>query len=260
MQFRWMLAALFACSATVAQAGLMIESVSGDPSTGVFEKLDPPKSDLSVLSLSNGRGDIKFWYDDPETDIDDPLVHLDKDDERLHGDASWWDSENYSIYTTDVPSRSNHIWIDLSGVKAYGFSFQFAANMSAYGNFDVYHSGLENPLVSFTAHYDAPEGTTIYCDYEGPLKPISRDKIMITRDHSPGFRVSNSGGSCQTIDKIHIDPSPFIWGVFNMGIDTTGGQCASVPEPGSIALLSLGLVGLGLVRINQKRLKETRNT
>jgi translocation and assembly module TamB len=34
-----------------------------------------------------------------------------------------------------------------------------------------------NPYVSVTARWDAPDGTTVYCDYIGPLKPIDRDKI-----------------------------------------------------------------------------------
>jgi translocation and assembly module TamB len=33
------------------------------------------------------------------------------------------------------------------------------------------------PYVSVTARWDAPDGTTVYCDYIGPLKPIDRDKI-----------------------------------------------------------------------------------
>jgi len=34
-----------------------------------------------------------------------------------------------------------------------------------------------NPYVTLTAHYNAPDGSVIYCDFAGPLKPLTRDKI-----------------------------------------------------------------------------------
>jgi translocation and assembly module TamB len=35
----------------------------------------------------------------------------------------------------------------------------------------------DNPYVSATAHWNAPDGSTVYIDFLGPLKPFSRDKI-----------------------------------------------------------------------------------
>lgn len=34
-----------------------------------------------------------------------------------------------------------------------------------------------NPYLNVTAHWDAPEGTTVYVDYVGPLKPMSRESF-----------------------------------------------------------------------------------
>jgi translocation and assembly module TamB len=34
-----------------------------------------------------------------------------------------------------------------------------------------------NPYLNVTAHWDAPDGTTIFVDYVGPLKPMSRENF-----------------------------------------------------------------------------------
>jgi PEP-CTERM motif-containing protein len=223
--------------ASGAHAGLMISGpIAGDPSVNGFQKFEPEPVDglLRSHDLGGGQGEIKFWYGNSQTDTGNALVEI-NDGDNVWGGTNWWNPNTYSIFTTGAPSRSNHIWIDLTGVNAYGFSFQLGANMGALGWFDVHYNDGQNNV-------------------------ISRENISISPSVSPGFQISNSGSSCQTIDKIHVDPNMFVWGVFNMGIDTTGSNCASVPEPGSLALLSLGLLGLGLIRFNQKRLTKSRVT
>ncbi|RLB61045.1 MAG: hypothetical protein DRI90_12295, partial [Deltaproteobacteria bacterium] len=39
------------------------------------------------------------------------------------------------------------------------------------------HQEPGNPYVNVTSHWNAPDGSIVYCDYEGLLKPIAREKI-----------------------------------------------------------------------------------
>ncbi len=204
----------FLSSTSAAYASLIVSQVGGDPSSGNYAKITPTGGNLSSHTL--GDGDIRFWYG---SNTANALVRLEKGDARLNGDDNWWDSENYPVFTTGVPTRSSTIWIDFRDVKVYGFSFQMAANKQARGWIEAFADGQRTRL----------------------------NGINLGPNNSPGFQISNAGGGCQAIDKVRIDP-PFVWGVFNMGVDTTGNTCTQVPEPDSVALVAIGLGGLLLIR------------
>jgi hypothetical protein len=69
---------------------------------------------------------------------------------------------------------------------------------------------------------------------------------MLIATITPGFGIyaDNSDGSCSTLTSVTIEPD--YWGVGNFSL-SQGSCTTSVPEPTSLALLALGLLGLGAV-------------
>jgi len=228
-------------AAAQVHAGLVVTTTAGntDPTVAAgFTKLTPNAADLeadgTLESITRADiGTVNFWYGNNTAN---GLVPVTSGDGQLH-DYSWWNSTDHTIYTTGVPSQSTSIWIDLSQTNAFGFSFQMAANMPARGWFKVFYDGPDSPLEQRPIYMSPNPGSSSY---------------------TPGFSVANSAGSCQRITRIQVDPDPFVWGIFNMGIDTSGDNCVSVPEPDSLGLIALGLIGLGLVRVNQSRRRQAR--
>ena len=71
---------------------------------------------------------------------------------------------------------------------------------------------------------------------------------MLSSTNTPGFAVyaDNKGGICSSVSSVVIDPT--YWGFGNLSINQS--ECsASVPEPGILTLLGLGLASLGFARI-----------
>ncbi len=58
-----------------------------------------------------------------------------------------------------------------------------------------------------------------------------------------------AANSCETITSVIVDPLAD-WGVGNLSISQD--PCASVPEPGPLALLMMGILGLGISRMARK--------
>ena len=59
------------------------------------------------------------------------------------------------------------------------------------------------------------------------------------------YYADNSGNTCNTINKVIIDPS--FWGMGDFSISVDNNAC-QVPEPSILALFAFGLVGLGFAR------------
>ncbi len=70
---------------------------------------------------------------------------------------------------------------------------------------------------------------------------------------TPGFGV-HVGDSCATISRIVIEP--WRWGTGNFAINR--GECGQVMEPGSLALLGVGLLGLAFARGMHLRRRRAR--
>jgi len=141
----------------------------------------------------------------------------------LADSTSWWvngETNDYDIFTTSV----NWVTI-LLPENTRAFSFNVGSNMSARGWLtatELDGSGIENK------HY-----------------------FGLGANNTPGFGIyaDNSQGQCSAITSVTIDP--FEWGMGNFSINND--PCStSVPEPTTVALLGLGLVGLLFTRRKPK--------
>ncbi|VAW84982.1 hypothetical protein MNBD_GAMMA17-1618 [hydrothermal vent metagenome] len=141
----------------------------------------------------------------------------------LADSTSWWvngETNDYDIFTTSV----NWVTI-LLPENTRAFSFNVGSNMSARGWLtatELDGSGIENK------HY-----------------------FGLGANNTPGFGIyaDNSQGQCSAITSVTIDP--FEWGMGNFSINND--PCStSVPEPTTVALLGLGLVGLLFTRRQPK--------
>ena len=143
--------------------------------------------------------------------------------------TSWWnngESTDYDIFTTD--ERLIRI---LLPENTRAFSFNVGANLNSTGN---------NAWIKAKG----------YSQTHGDPGNLQREYFNVSKTNTPGFGVyaDNSNGNCGVITSIIVDPE--YWGLGNFSISQS--ECVTttteVSEPGSLALLGLGLLGLGAMR------------
>jgi len=127
-------------------------------------------------------------------------------------DPDWWQHGDDLVYTTDVN------WIEIIlPENTQAFSFYVGAKWASAGGW-----------------WQAFDGDGNHTDRLG---------FSVSKTETPGFGVYNND-SCGVVSRIIVEPKN--WGVGNFAISQ--GNCTTVPEPGTLGLLGLGLFALGLTR------------
>ncbi|RZV53501.1 MAG: PEP-CTERM sorting domain-containing protein, partial [Pseudomonadales bacterium] len=215
--------------ATQANAGLMLDTgnpyASNTPTPGEiggYTMTDFALTNLgdlgalttSVTLPSPLSGEIQFKGKATDPNAAAPDLDMMRETADTTG---WWvngEDHNYDIFTTNVN------WVELVlPENTRAFSFNVGASFNGWGW-----------MVGFN---------------DGASKHDIYSSFNVSSTNTPGFGVyaDNSDGSCGSISSVIIDPSD--WGVGNFSINV--GECtASVPEPGVLSLLAVGLFGLGL--------------
>lgn len=205
--------------ATSVQAGLILNTYSSGVTPDIIGGY--AMTDVGVITDSNLLGTSINSINSPITGtigLEDTngSVNL-----GLVDSTSWWaNSESHDFNTFTTGTSTIEI---LMPANTFAFSFNIGANANVHGWFDVY-------------------------DESGNLSNLGRTNFAFNTPNSPGYGIyaDNSNGSCSSISKIVVDPT-FAWGIGNLSINQ--GSCSNeVPEPSSIALFALGLIGLGVIR------------
>ena len=180
---------------------------------------------MTDFAITNGAGGTTTSISSP---INGSLNFVDKYGNAanmsrdLANSADWWingESSDYDIFTTD-----KHLITLILPEDTVAFSFNVGADVGGTGN---------------NAWLTAKETDGSGID--------TKHWFNVNRTNTPGFGLytDNSQGSCSTISSVTIDP--LLWGFGNFSINQSG--CSiGVPSPSTIALLSLGLLGLGAIR------------
>lgn len=150
---------------------------------------------------------------------------------------SWWSGDSNEFYYAAFNELN---WVELVMPEN---TFAFSLTIDASVNANAWILGVDqNGMGIDTA------GNQFQMQGDGSFNPDPLFNINLRRGESQtfGFYADNSDGSCSTISKVVIDPQ--FWGMGDFSINTNANGCSEVPEPTSLPLVALGLIGLFAAR------------
>lgn len=215
-----LIALAIAAQAPLASAGLMVETYASGTATpdtlggwAMTDIGDTGGSYSLASSISSsaftGSIDFKNYYGES---LD--MFRVDASDI-----SGWWNNPELTdneVFTTSID------WVELVlPENTRAISFNVGASFNGWG---------------WTAGYSDNGNTTF-------------SSFGLAPGVTPGFGMyaNNQGDECGQITSVIIDPRQ--WGVGNLSISQSDQCRASVPEPGVISLLAVGLAGLVFARL-----------
>lgn len=172
----------------------------------------------------SGAGTINL-EDGQYIDVTDANGNAPERHRRTSTDYRWWHGMDRHFLGT----HTNTITLDFHNMNIVGFSFSISA---------------------VTSGYRAWVGASAVDSNGAPLASIARtswfDGLADEGAKRIGVYVAGGSTACSSISQVVIDPVS-TWGVGDMTFYTNPG-CTTVPEPGPLALLGLGLFGMAAMR------------
>ena len=189
----------------------------------------PTGNNQTVTSATSLAGDL-VQFTTKNGAAAQPMMVGDLNDTTV--DDSWWTGSEDSFYYAGF----NVNWVELILPKnTLAFSLTIDSNI----NSNAWILGVAD---DGSAVDTAGNAFTLQGNGDFTPNPAFNITLRNGQAESYGFYVDNSGGgSCNTLSKVVVDPN--YWGMGDFSIHVADDPCGTVPEPDSLALMMLGLIG-----------------